>query len=428
MRTFFVLVYKELRELLTLQMLGPFLAVIVIFVVLGQVISSAGESAGTARAVLVDRDGTTTSVAIASSLESVGMDLTYIKNGDTDAAVAEYAPDGISLFLTVPEGFEDALLKGEPDALQVRTVMTDFSVLGFVGTAQMQAGLAAASQQLAATLSAQHGIDVPIALLQQPLRIDESVTIGDRTAATSVDAVSGFIGQQTFFIPIVLFIVIVFASQLIATTIATEKENKTLETLLSYPITRTALVTAKMVAAGLVSLLAAGAYMVGMQQYMSGITTGVSGGAEGASAATQEVMQQLGLVLGPPDYVMLGLSLFAGILLALAISIILGAFAESVKAVGALMTPLMALLMVPYLLTMFVNLSTAPSALRWGLLAIPFTHPFTAAQNLFLGKEGTVWLGIGYQLAWFVAFALIAARIFSSDRILTMKLNLRRKK
>ena len=35
MRTFFVLVYKELRELLTLQMLGPFLAVIVIFVVLG---------------------------------------------------------------------------------------------------------------------------------------------------------------------------------------------------------------------------------------------------------------------------------------------------------------------------------------------------------------------------------------------------------
>ena len=87
-------------------------------------------------------------------------------------------------------------------------------------------------------------------MLQQPVTVDEVVVVGTRTAAAPVDAVMGFVSQQTTFIPIVLFIVIIFAAQMIATAIATEKENKTLETLLSYPISRASLVTAKMVAAG----------------------------------------------------------------------------------------------------------------------------------------------------------------------------------
>jgi len=33
-----------------------------------------------------------------------------------------------------------------------------------------------------------------------------------------------------------------------------------------------------------------------------------------------------------------------------------------------------------------------------------------------------------YQLIWFVVLVAVAARMFSSDRILTMKLDLRRKK
>lgn len=36
--------------------------------------------------------------------------------------------------------------------------------------------------------------------------------------------------------------------------------------------------------------------------------------------------------------------------------------------------------------------------------------------------------GIGYQAAWLVALIAVAARIFASDRLLTMKLALRRKR
>jgi len=427
MRTFWVLVRKELRELLTLQMLAPFAVVIVLFVGVGGVVSDAGEDTGGTPVIVIDNDSSAYSKTIATSLEEIGMDVTVVEGRKLDDVVHDSAAGTTGLFVEIPAGLAESIDAGEPQALGVRTVMRTFSFMGMADDAEIQVGLQMAGQAISAQLAAERAPDVPLAVLQQPLHTDPSVTVGEKTATTSVAAVSGFIGQQTVFIPIVLFVVIMFASQLIATTIATEKENKTLETLLSYPISRTALVTAKMFAAGLVSLVAAGAYMLGMQQYMSGIQSGFGGGAE-AVQGTQEVMQQLGLVFGPSDYVVLGLSLFAGILLALSIAIILGAFADSVKAVGALITPLMVMLMVPYMLTMFLDLETASPGLRMGLLAIPFTHPFMAAQHLFFGNYAAVWMGIGYQLLWFAGFALIAARIFSSDRILTMKLDLRRKR
>lgn len=430
MRTFWVLVRKELRELLTLQVLAPFVVVVLIFAGIGGVIGEAGEESGSAGVVVIDRDGSAPSERVVDSLQQAGLDVTVIDDGDLDELTFGRDDGASGLFVEIPEGFAGTLDRGESAPVLVRTVMSDFSFVGMAGEGELRGALQLAGQSLATSIAAEQAPNVSVQQLQQPLVLQESVTIGNRTAETSVAAVAGFIGQQTLFIPIVLFMVIVFAAQLIATTIATEKENKTLETLLSYPISRTSLVVAKMFAAGLISFIAAGAYMLGMRQYMSGLETSMGGGpgADAAAEASRDVMRQLGLVFGASDYVMLGLSLFAGILLALSIAIILGAFAESVKAVGALITPLMVLLMVPYLLTMFVNLQTASPVLRWGLMAIPFTHPFMAAQNLFLGNDGAVWLGIGYQVLWFVAFALIAARIFSSDRILTMKLNLSRKK
>ena len=167
-----------------------------------------------------------------------------------------------------------------------------------------------------------------------------------------------------------------------------------------------------------------------MRSYMSGIESGLGGtGASArAAAASEAAMQRLGLTFGASDYLLLGLTMFAGILVALSIAIILGGFAESVKSVQAMLTPLMVLLLIPYFLTLFMDISQLPTALRWVVMAIPFTYPFIAGPNLFLGNYGAVWFGIVYQMVWFTVFVIIAARIFSSDRILTMKLSFGRKR
>ena len=437
MRRFFVLLKKELRELVTAQMLVPFVIVIVMFFALGQMLGTAGEDDGKGFPItVVDADRSAASKLVATALDQSGFDVSFAENsagtaGEKAEQTALALPKSAgNIVVAIPAGFERGLGEGKPQQIETWTVVRTFSFLGSRDVSALGGALAAVNQAIAAQVAKEAAPDVPAQMLQQPVRVSEHVVVGGQQAETPVNTVMSFVGQQTTFIPIVLFIVIIFAAQMIATAVATEKENKTLETLLSYPISRGSLVTAKMVAAGLVALLMAGAYMIGMRSYMSGIESGLGGtGASArAAAASEAAMQRLGLTFGASDYLLLGLTMFAGILVALSIAIILGGFAESVKSVQAMLTPLMVLLLVPYFLTLFMDISQLPTALRWVVMAIPFTYPFIAGPNLFLGNYGAVWFGIVYQMVWFTVFVIIAARIFSSDRILTMKLSFGRKR
>jgi len=142
---------------------------------------------------------------------------------------------------------------------------------------------------------------------------------------------------------------------MIAVSIASEKEIKTLETLLSTPISRTSLVSAKMLAAGLVSLLMAAVYMFGFKYYMGGLM----GSSQSPSSLSSSTISQLGLSLNTADYFLLGTSLFLSILVALAMATILGAFAEDVKKVQGLVLPITFLVMIPYILTMFMDVNSS---------------------------------------------------------------------
>lgn len=431
MRRFLVLLKKELAELITPQVILPFMVVILMFGMLGQTMSSLdAKQPSTFPIAVADRDGGPLATVVVDALERSGFEPKLIDDTPDDDTVTAILDDiDANIVIEIPEGFSASLAAGEPQRIESWTRVRNFSFMGNNDISSFAGAMEAVNSAVASMIAAEAAPDVPAQLLQRPVTADERVVVGDRTAETSAMTVMAFVTQQTTFIPIVLFLVIMFASQMIATAIATEKENKTLETLLSYPVSRASIVSSKMVAAGLIALLAAGAYMLGMQRYMEGMTQGIGGdAADETMQASEAAMAQLGLTFGPSDYAMLGLTLFAGVLVALAIAIILGAFAEDVKSVGALITPLMVLMLIPYFLTLFLDLSMLPDAARYAVMAIPFTYPFITGPNLFLGNYGIVWFGIAYQMVWFAVFVTIAARVFSSDRILTMKLSLGRKK
>lgn len=426
-----MLLKKEIRELLTPQMLLPFVVVIALFIVLGQTLSTVGgDHDGPYPIVVLDGDSSASSRVVVTSLENSGFKPRVVENGTLAELARSLEPQDGSIVVGIPEGFEQGLQGFESQPIEIWTVVRNFSFIGNQDIMAIQGAMGQVNTIVAAGIAEEAVPAVPVQMLQNPISVTEHVIIGDQDASTPVAAVMSFVSQQTTFIPIVLFIVIIFAAQMIAVAVATEKENKTLETLLSYPVSRASIVTSKMVAAGLIALLSAGAYMFGMSQYMSGIEEGLGGAGAGAraAAASEAAMVQLGLAFEPLDYVLLGLTLFAGILVALSIAIILGAFAENVKSVQSLLTPLMVLLLIPYFLTLFLDLSVLPGPVRIAVMAIPFTYPFITGPALFLGDYGIVWFGILYQLLWFAVFVVIAARVFSSDRILTMKLNWGRKK
>ena len=76
MRRFWVLLKKELRELVTLQMLLPFVVVIAMFSLLGQTLASVGGDGGAAQPITVfDADGSARSRLVVEALVSAGFEV-----------------------------------------------------------------------------------------------------------------------------------------------------------------------------------------------------------------------------------------------------------------------------------------------------------------------------------------------------------------
>lgn len=146
-------------------------------------------------------------------------------------------------------------------------------------------------------------------------------------------------------IPLILMMLIMYAGMMVITSMGLEKENKTLETLLTLPVKRISIVAGKMAGAAFVALIMATVFMGGFGYYMSSLVPDIPGGGN--------ALENLGLTMTPFAYVFLGISLFLAILIALAICMILGMFTQDTKSAQTLNMPIVFLVMIPYFILMF---------------------------------------------------------------------------
>jgi ABC-2 type transport system permease protein len=207
---------------------------------------------------------------------------------------------------------------------------------------------------------------------------------------------------------------------MVAISVVNAKANKTLETLLSLPVERNAIVLAKLSGAAIVAFLFAGVYLIGFHSYMNDMAGDLVQG--GADSRVLEALGHLGLTLDYSGYLLMFVSLFFGILCALSIAMILGLLAEDVKGAQIATLPVVILVLIPYFLTMVMDIESASPVIRYLVLAIPFSHPFLATSNIFMGRELSVVWGILYQGAVFVFFVTLATKLFSSEAVFTLKL------
>jgi ABC-2 type transport system permease protein len=186
-----------------------------------------------------------------------------------------------------------------------------------------------------------------------------------------------------------------------------EKENKTLETLLTLPVRRSHIVIGKIVGSALVGMIMAIIYMLGFSRYMS-------------SFQISDVnLADFGLTLGMQDYLLVGISLFVALLAGLSLCVVLGTFAKNYRSAQALIFPITALAMISAFIIMFKDFDTIPVVLRVFLFAIPFSHPMMAMRALMLDNYSLVIGGIAYAAVFTAIMIAVAVRIFNSDRLLT---------
>jgi ABC-2 type transport system permease protein len=271
--------------------------------------------------------------------------------------------------------------------------------------------------------------EADITVLENPVNLKEVTVVDKKSANVSASTIIGMASTQGMIVPIVIFILVMFTSQMIISTISTEKIDKTLETLLSAPVSRLSVLGAKMLAAAIVALINAVAYMIAFSSYMSGMlgstldTTAVIGEA----LTMSDILKELGLKLTAGGYILLGLQMFMTIMIALSVSLILGAMATDAKSAQTLVMPIMIFAMIPYMISLFMDVNSMSNIVKIFVWLIPFTHTFTAINNIMFGNWPVFWGGLAYQFVFFIVCMYFALKLFTSDKIFTISLNLGQK-
>ncbi len=424
MNKFKNLLFKEIRELVTKQLVVSLVMTMALFYMIGNLIKSENKKAeATQKISVMDLDHSDLSNGLQASLKATKFAIEEIQGTDPEKAVAAAKKGDTYLLMVIPSGFGASLVRLQPEPITTYTFLRSLSIGGIRKSAIVSSVISSMNDFLSDGVLRNKLPDLSPDVLKKPIKSKDYVVVKDSMAEGSASAISGFVYGQSVLVPIILFMIIMMSSQMVISAIAMEKQDKTLETLLTVPISRTSIVATKMLAAGIVGLISAAIYMIGMRSYMGGMM-----GDMRVAAGMGAVVKQLGLTLSTNGYVLLGVSLFFAILCGLAMATILGVMAEDLRSAQSLILPLMLLILIPYLLSFFADVNSMPLAVKLLIMAIPFSHPFMATPNIMLGHQANVLYGILYEAVVFGVLVFIAARIFSTDRVLTMKLRWGKKK
>ena len=425
---FFNLLKKELAELLNVQTIVSLVVAMSLLMVMGNVMTDTIEEAVKQEytVTICDRDNTNFTEDMMETLKGYGAKINEVTDSSEDYATL-LENTGKENLVIIPEGFSEAIEKGEaPEIISIARMKSAAMMSNMTNT---NSGAESLINKAVSDVFAQKaGLSAEdVALINNSIKIEAHTVISDKSAEVSSEMIMSKVMMQNMLLPVIVFVLIMMTSQGLMSGISNEKIDKTLETLLSAPVSRTAILGSKMLAATIVAMLQAVCFMLGFSSMMSGATETAT--ADIANTLAAEIMpvdaalEKLGLTLGAGDYILVGIQLFLTIMICLCLSLVLGSLVNDAKQTQTMIMPLMFGAMIPYMISMLADINTLPMAIRIFVYAIPFTHTFSAIPNLMFGNMTIFFIGLVYQIVIFVVCMFLALRLFKSDKILTASLN-----
>jgi ABC-2 type transport system permease protein len=330
--------------------------------------------------------------------------------------------EGGGTLIYVPAGFSQNVTSNIVGNLIIYTNYKDFSISEFVKS-QRVGGLISTFEEAVIKEKVQSGIPTadPNSVLN-PIALQQESVIKGTAQPISADVLQTVVRLQGLSGPIVIMIVLILAMQVAATSMAVEKEAKTLETLLTIPVSRLNILFGKLVGSVTIALLATIANILAFTYYIGSITSMIPSGTGGADLIA------LGLAPSAEGYLILGLTLFGALISALALALTLGTLAQDVRGAQSIVGIIIVPVFIPTMFLLYGDISALPAAIQTVLYLIPFTYPTLASQALFTGNYGPLLIGVVYMAAFTMATLYLAARVFSTERVMTARLSFRRRR
>jgi ABC-2 type transport system permease protein len=403
------IIKKELKELLTPATILPIVVIAIIFGSIGSSMEGIQEELDEKPVLgLINEDNSNLSKIVTSILENES----EIIFNSSDIADKKYGleqvkqQDGMAL-IVINKNFSIDILNDTRGGLEVYWIMKGAGLFDTISSGVVEQLITSINREISKTLI-EDNTTVNASIALWPTSRIDTTYFKDREIKLSPGAISGMLSSQSMLIPIVIMMIIIMAGNMVISSMALEKENKTLETLLTLPVKRTHIVTGKIVASAIIGLLFAVVYMFGMSRYLQGFQM-----SEGLNLADFD------LALNSSDFLLIGISLFITLIAALALCMLLGTMAKNYKSAQTLTFPVTMLAMIPMFVTMFADFDTLPLALKGLLFAIPFSHPMMASRALIFNDYVLVIGGIIYVLIFAIVTISIVVWVFKTDRLLT---------
>ncbi len=351
---------------------------------------------------------------MANSLEN-NAEVAYSGNDINEARQKLNEVAGAAI-VVIMEDFGNSLLSDNQGGVRVEWYSKGMGITESIPTAVLEQIIFQAQRELSAKMIVENSNLEPNLVLN-PLVINNVMFFKDKTISNlSPTELNQMINSQSMAIPIAIMMLVIMAGNSLISSMGMEKENKTLETLLTMPIKKSYIITGKIVASAIVSLIMALVYMVGFSYYLRAFSGGAISPAD------------YGFSLGIVDYILIGVSVFLALLAALAISIVLGSFSTNYRSAQTLTFPLIGLAMFAMFMNLFQDFSTMSLPLKAVVFIILFSHPMIAMKELLLDNHLLVITGITYTFMFTMATIALAAWIFNTDRLITGKIDNRRLK
>ncbi len=335
--------------------------------------------------------------AVNSSLQLYGVaanislytNLSEVKPGETDVLV--YIPNGFYNNLSKIDGqarvIVSILIGSQASELARQAVETTFSLL---------------SQNIVRDrvlkLSDMASVEINPEGLLNPIVVQRGFHKVTGAPATGVEA---SVAQAARILEFSLFFVVNPTVVFMTDSIVGEKERKTIEKLLMAPISRRSLLLGKLAASGILGLLSAIADGIGIIAFFQ-----ISG--------TEFTLSPTIIIVWFAAVVLL-------VLTTAPLIVFIASRSESVRAAQNASFLVVMIALAIYFSTLMVDLSKLPGPLSLALSLVPFTHAALMIHNYALGEVEAALLNATLMAGYWILLTLIAARSFSTEKLVMYK-------
>lgn len=332
-----------------------------------------------------------------------------------DEAIENY--DNVLGVILIPKGFSDNLTNNKPGILQLYFKIKTISFTGMVGVNKLSGVISEYSEKISKTILSSNNLNPDYAL--SPVSMASNVVIGKTVLeGCPVKAVTSALFMMGFFIPLIMIILAVFIAQLSATSIAVEKEEKMLETLLSLPMNRMSLIAAKIAAATVVSMIGGGLYVIVLGWYFTQVTSLGEASAEQGLVALSAISQ----VFSGTAQALFAITAFGILFLVLGITVVLALFVEDVRSAQTISGYMIFPLMISVFVAMFIDVSKMPEMTRLLLSIVPFINMPMMLNYSLLGENLALILAAVSTWVYALIAIYVASRFIGTEKIFTVKL------